>query len=98
MTPDVLTIAGPLVGSLVTALGAWLVYRASRMSSKASPYDKLAERVVKLEGQVGELRDKVDALESERSELRDLVRTMHAFIQRHVPQEVVRPFLRPPWL
>ena len=92
------TIGAALVPVAVACITYWASRQASRQAAKSSPYDKLAERVVKLETQVGELRAKIEHLEDERSDLRDLIRDLFGFVEQHVPPSVPRPFLRPPWL
>lgn len=55
-----------VVAGLASVLGAWLT---SRASSKASPYEALAKRVVDLETQVDQL---LDQRKSDRREISDL--------------------------
>ena len=99
---DWLTEARSWVGALVGVVIAWITAtwaaKGKKIETTAAPYDKLAERVVKLETQVGQLRAKIERLEDERSDLRDLIRDLFGFVEQHVPPSVPRPFLRPPWL
>ena len=70
-----LTEARSWVGVLVGVVIAWITAKwatkGKQIETTAAPYDKLAERVVKLETQVGELRSRVEHLEDENEVLRD---------------------------
>lgn len=81
MDADVITqIIAQALAAAGLVLAGWVSARgnlaARKADANASPYEKLAERVVKLETQVGELRSKVERLEDERDELRDRVRDL----------------------
>ena len=63
------------LAALATIVASWLVsrsgIRAKRIESAASPYERLAERVVTLEGQVDKLREEVRTLRDANDELRE---------------------------
>ena len=102
--------------SFVAVVIAWMGGRATRkvkeIESKGSPYEALAERVVRLEEKVerlererddlrverAQLMAKVTGLESERASLRTLVVSLFAFADVHVPEAIHRPFRRPYWV
>ena len=91
-----------MLGHVVTFAAAFFAAGATMSSRKidatASPYQALADRVVKLESQVGELRAEIDELRAERGSLRDLVAQMWKFIDEHISMDIQRPFIRPAWL
>ena len=83
MDADVITqIIAQALAAAGLVLAGWVSARgnlaARKADANASPYEKLAERVVKLETQVGELRAKVERLEDERNALRDRVVDLEA--------------------
>lgn len=83
MGADVVTqIIAQALAAAGLVLAGWVSARgnlaARKADANASPYEKLAERVVKLETQVGELRSKVERLEDERNALRDRVVDLEA--------------------
>ena len=83
MDADVITqIIAQALAAAGLVLAGWVSARgnlaARKADANASPYEKLAERVVKLETQVGALRAKVERLEDERNALRDRVVDLEA--------------------
>ena len=63
------------LAAFATVVASWLVSRggikAKRIESAASPYERLADRVVILEGQVDDLREEVRTLRDANDELRE---------------------------
>ena len=70
------------LAALATIVASWLVsrsgIRAKRIESAASPYERLAERVVTLEEQVDKLREEVRTLRDANDELREESERAHA--------------------
>lgn len=100
---------GVVVGVVVAWITATWAAKGKRIEATATPYDKLAERVVKLETQVGELRSRVEHLEDENDTLRDANRdlrrerdrahaalvALHDWIDNGMPPP---PITRPTWV
>jgi FtsZ-binding cell division protein ZapB len=102
--------------SFVAIVLAWMGGRATRkvkeIESKESPYEALAERVVRLEEKVEQLERERDDLKVERAvlqaknmelagenqALRDRVCALFGFIDVHVAPELAKGLQRPWWV
>lgn len=81
MTVTLLTIAGSVLVAVVAASASvW----AARSARRASPYDALAERVVHLESQVGELERRLEAQEKAAREQAERFRARIHVLLRHI--------------
>lgn len=72
-----------MVGVGVPGLTAGLIFLASRLNAKASPYEAIAKRVVHLEEAVPNLEKRIDELEAENVESRDLVTRLLNLLEKH---------------
>ena len=93
--PD-LAAVGPVLSGVAVMIVGWLTYRSSRRTDESSPYQALADRVVKLESQVGELRSQVETLQTERVSILEWIRDLYTDWDVHRLNEVP-PKLPPEW-
>lgn len=116
MGPEVWGLIGQIVSAVaLVAAGAFSAVsnrHAKRVEAQASPYEKVAARVVHLEERVERLererdearderdllRDEVEALTGQRDALRELVAGLWGFLEANLPPGVPIPFRRPLWL